>query len=54
LPQKDFCRVHRSYIVRLDKIREIDDHTIVMPNQNIPVSRNLKDQLMKALNKLKH
>jgi DNA-binding LytR/AlgR family response regulator len=54
LPQKDFCRVHRSYIVRLDKIREIDDHTIVMANQNIPVSRNLKDQLMKALNKLRH
>jgi DNA-binding LytR/AlgR family response regulator len=52
LPAKDFCRVHRSYIVRLDKIKEIDDHTIVMDNQNIPISRNLKEQVLNALNKL--
>jgi len=52
LPAKDFCRVHRSYIVRLDKIKEIDDHTVVMENQNVPVSRNLKEQLLSALNKL--
>jgi DNA-binding LytR/AlgR family response regulator len=52
LPKKDFCRVHRSYIVRLDKIKEIDDHTVVLADQNIPVSRNLKEQLINALNKL--
>jgi DNA-binding LytR/AlgR family response regulator len=52
LPKKDFCRVHRSYIVRLDKIKEIDDHTVVLIDQNVPVSRNMKEQLMKALNKL--
>jgi len=52
LPKKDFCRVHRSYIVRLDKIVELDDHTVVIVDRNIPVSRNMKEQLMKALNKL--
>jgi len=52
LPAKDFVRVHRSYIVRIDKIREIEDHTIVIGDKHVPVSRNMKDPLMNALNKL--
>jgi DNA-binding LytR/AlgR family response regulator len=52
LPKKEFCRVHRSYIVRLDKIKEIDDHTVVLTEGHVPVSRNMKDQLINALNKL--
>jgi DNA-binding LytR/AlgR family response regulator len=52
LPKKDFCRVHRSYIVRLDKIKEIDDSIIVISDQHIPISRNMKEQVYSALNKL--
>jgi DNA-binding LytR/AlgR family response regulator len=52
LPKKDFIRVHRSYIVRIDRIKEIDDHTIVIADKNVPVSRNSKEALMNALNKL--
>jgi len=52
LPKKDFIRVHRSYIVRIDKIKEIDDNTISVGDQNVPISRNMKDPVMSALNKL--
>lgn len=52
LPGKDFCRVHRSYIVRLDRIKEIEDNIIIIADQHVPVSRSLKDQLLSALNKL--
>jgi DNA-binding LytR/AlgR family response regulator len=52
LPNKDFIRVHRSFIVRIDKIKEIDDHTIVIADKHIPVSRNQKEPLMNMLNKL--
>lgn len=52
LPKKDFLRVHRSYIVRIDKIKEIDDNTIIIADKHIPISRNMKDPVMNALNKL--
>ncbi|HTA82529.1 MAG TPA: LytTR family DNA-binding domain-containing protein [Bacteroidia bacterium] len=52
LPKKDFIRVHRSYIVRIDKIKEIDDQIISIADQHIPISRNMKDPVMNALNKL--
>jgi DNA-binding LytR/AlgR family response regulator len=52
LPKKDFIRVHRSFIVRMDKIREIDDSTIVIGDKHIPISRNMKEAVMNALNKL--
>jgi len=50
LPQKEFARVHRSYIIRLDKIREIEDNAVNINEQIIPISRSYKDNLMKRLN----
>ena len=52
LPSKDFVRVHRSYIVRIDKIKEIEDNTIVLGEKLIPVSRSYKENLMKHLKML--
>ncbi len=54
LPHKDFARVHRSYIVRVDKIVEIEDNTIVMHGSSkvIPVSRSYKENLMNHLKML--
>ena len=50
LPQKEFARVHRSYIIRLDKIREIEDNAVNINEQIIPISRSYKENLMKRLN----
>lgn len=44
-PQK-FLKVHRSYIVNLDKIKDIEDSSILIEDQVIPVSRQHKQNLM--------
>ncbi len=52
LPDDQFVRVHRSYIVRIDRIKEIEDNTIVMGEKLIPVSRSYKENLMNHLKML--
>ncbi|MGZ4035283.1 MAG: LytR/AlgR family response regulator transcription factor [Bacteroidia bacterium] len=47
-----FVRVHRSYIVSIDNINSIDDNTIVINKQLIPVGYVYKENLMKQLNLL--
>lgn len=49
---KQFLRVHRSYIVHLDKIVDIEDNTLVINNKVIPISRANKPELMNRLNLL--
>jgi DNA-binding LytR/AlgR family response regulator len=44
LPEDDFFRIHRSYIVRKDKIRIIEDNMILMESKNIPISRSSKQE----------
>jgi DNA-binding LytR/AlgR family response regulator len=50
LPQEDFFRIHRSYIVRLDKIKSIEDNHVFILDKNLPVSRANKETLLKKLN----
>lgn len=50
LPHREFARVHRSYIVRLDKIKEIEDNAININDNIIPISRTYKENLMERLN----
>lgn len=52
LTAPDFARVHRSYIVRLDKITSIEDNFINVGGKSIPIGKNYKDELMKSLNTL--
>lgn len=50
LPDKDFVRVHRSFIIRVDKIREIEDNAVSIGDFIIPISRSYKENLIKRLN----
>ena len=43
LPDKKFCRVHKSYIVAIDKIKSIERGVIIIADQRIPVSNTYKD-----------
>jgi DNA-binding LytR/AlgR family response regulator len=52
LPSDQFVRVHRSFIVRMDRIKEIEDNTVVIADKLIPVSRSYKENLMKKLKTL--
>lgn len=45
-----FIKVHRSYIVNLDKIVDIEDNSIVISDKVIPISRAHKPLLMNSLN----
>lgn len=50
LCEKDFLRVHLSFIVRVDKITKVDGNSIVINKKLIPVSRTYKDDLTARLN----
>jgi DNA-binding LytR/AlgR family response regulator len=50
ISEKDFIRVHQSYIVRVDKILHIEGNTLSVGKTLIPLSRSYKDALMSRLN----
>ena len=51
LPTEQFIRVHRSYIVRKDKIRSIDRGRIVFGKNYIPISDSYKPQVQAFIDK---
>ena len=52
LPSTSFIRVHRSYIVRIDKIEAIENKILIISDKLIPISKTYKKELMKCLNLL--
>lgn len=52
LPESDFMRVHRSFIVRIDKITAIEQSNLVLENEKkiVPIGGSYKDDLAKRLN----
>jgi len=50
LQHENFIKVHRSYIVNLTKIVDIEENTIVIDKKVIPVSRAHKSLLMQKIN----
>ncbi len=49
LDSERFLKVHRSYIVNLDRIVDIEDSNLLIKDKVIPVSRSNKEQLMKRI-----
>ena len=52
LPNDLFLKVHRSYIINLSKIIDIEDNSVLIKQDIIPVSRSNRSELMKRLNLL--
>ncbi len=50
LPQNQFVKVHRSFIVNLFEVKVIERNTIVFGKQHIPINDNAKDTIMKFIN----
>jgi DNA-binding LytR/AlgR family response regulator len=50
LPSSKFLRVHRSYIVALNKIEKIEEGVIVINNKTVPVADAYRATLNKRLN----
>ena len=52
LPDTIFLKVHRSYIINVSKIIDIEDNSVLIKKDVIPVSRSNRSELMKRLNLL--
>jgi two-component system LytT family response regulator len=49
LPSKNFCRVHKSFIVAIDKIKSIERGVIIIADQRIPVSNTYKENFFSRI-----
>lgn len=49
LPQPPFYRVHKSYIVSINKIRMIDGNLIYINEQTIPIGETYRDDFFKLI-----
>lgn len=52
LPQKDFIRTHRSFVVSIAGIDSFTSEYIEMGKKQIPISRSYKNEVLKKLEKL--
>lgn len=46
LPADQFVKVHKSFLVSLDKIDHLDGETITVGSHRIPISRSMKDAVL--------
>ena len=52
LPTDLFLKVHRSYVINVKKIIDIEDNSVLIKKDVVPVSRSNRPELMKRLNLL--
>ncbi len=52
LPEKNFMRIHKSYIVALDKIDSTEKDFVIIKNERIPIGITYKRELTDRLKKL--
>ncbi|MEE9363545.1 MAG: LytTR family DNA-binding domain-containing protein [Cellulophaga sp.] len=51
LPQENFLRVHKSFIVALDKIKHIEGNQIIIESHTIPIGQTYRNGISKLYNK---
>ena len=54
LPQEQFRRVHKSYIVALDKIKSIERNVIIVDTQRIPIGKSYLDDFYQSIFPVPH
>ncbi len=52
LPTKEFIRIHKSYIVRIDEIAAINVKEVKIDEDSVPVGRTYYQNLISGINKL--
>lgn len=50
LPPLNFARIHRSYIIQIDKINALEENACIIDGNRIPIGKSYKDNLMSRLN----
>jgi DNA-binding LytR/AlgR family response regulator len=51
LPKDFYVRIHKSYLVPIDKIQSIDESDIKVADVLLPISRNYKEELITRINR---
>lgn len=52
LPQNQFFRIHRSFIVRLDKIKNIEQLSLEVGDKVLPIGKSFKTALVEKMGQL--
>lgn len=52
LPEEIFLQIHRSFIINFNKIIDIEDNSVLIEKNVIPISRANRPELMRRLNLL--
>lgn len=52
MPRDQFIRVHRSFIVRFNRIQAIEDTVVIIGKKLIPIGESYRPELMRRLNLL--
>lgn len=52
LPEENFLRIHRSFIIAIDKIESFNTSTIDISGKQLPIGRNYKNDCQKRLKAL--
>lgn len=52
LPDSLFLKIHRSFIINIKRIVDIEDNSVLIAKDVIPISRSNRPELMKRLNLL--
>ncbi len=50
LPETIFLQIHRSYIINFTKIIDIEDNSVLIEKNVVPISRSSRPELMRRLN----
>jgi two-component system, LytTR family, response regulator LytT len=49
LPQADFLRVHKSFIVAKERVQSLEGNQLLVEKLKIPISRERKEEVVKAI-----
>ncbi|MFB9865063.1 LytR/AlgR family response regulator transcription factor [Rufibacter immobilis] len=49
LPQPPFYRVHKSYIISIDKVRMVDGNTLYIQDKEIPLGETYRDNFFRLI-----
>ena len=49
LPSDNFIRIHRSFVVAVDKIDTIEKHMVVIKGKKIPIGESYRDDFFKCI-----
>jgi DNA-binding LytR/AlgR family response regulator len=53
LPEDQFCRIHKSYIINLSKIQSIEKSHVLVLNERLPIGDSFRKSFFELLEKLR-